>query len=113
MASGWHRKADTPAARARVTQYRSPEHRAKVKEYKALQADGLASCWRCGRWLGPGMEMHAGHDDHDRTVYRGPECGTCSRNTAARRGNRVSNANRRRQRERQIPPPRPQSRNWG
>ncbi len=111
MASGWHRKANTPAEQERRAQYRSPEHRAKVKEYKALQAAGIASCWRCGQWLAPGMEMHAGHDDYDRTVYRGPECGTCSRNTAARRGNRVSNANRKLARVVAWPAPRA-SRAW-
>ncbi len=90
--SGWHRKENTAAGRARSVQYRTPEHRAKVKEYKALQAAGRAYCWRCSRWLPPGTPMHAGHDDHDRTVYRGPECPGCNLKAAARKGARVKNA---------------------
>ncbi len=90
-ASGWHRKENTAAGRARAAQYRTPEHRAKVKEYKALREAGLASCWRCGRWIPPGAPMHAGHDDHDRTVYRGPECPPCNLKAAGRKGAIVKN----------------------
>lgn len=45
--------------------------RARVK--RDLVDPGLASCWRCGGWVNPAMPWDLGHDDHDRTVYRGPE----------------------------------------
>lgn len=64
--------------------YRTPEHRAKVAQYKRQQAAGKAHCWRCGRWLPPGAPLHAGHDDTG-TTYMGPECPPCNRSDAARR----------------------------
>ncbi|MBK6556280.1 MAG: hypothetical protein IPG16_03340 [Comamonadaceae bacterium] len=39
------------------------------------------TCWRCGDDIDP-EHWHLGHDDYDRTVYRGPECIPC--NTATR-----------------------------
>lgn len=90
--SGWHRKRlDTPAERARTAQYASPEHRAMVQAVKAAVAAGRAYCWRCGRHLPPGSKAHAGHDDHDRTRYRGPECPSCNLSAAARKGARKRN----------------------
>lgn len=92
--NGWHRKANTAAEQARRAQYASREHRDAVKAVKAQVAAGNAHCWRCGRYLPPGSKVHAGHDDHDRTVYRGPECAPCNLKAAARKGNRISNAKR-------------------
>jgi hypothetical protein len=94
LVSGWHRKANTAAEQARRAQYASAEHRAQVKAVKAQVAAGTAYCWRCGRYLPPGSKAHAGHDDNDRSVYRGAECPPCNLKNAARKGNRVSNAGR-------------------
>ncbi len=54
------------------------KERARVK--RDLVDPGIAYCWRCGGWINPalrdqyGREMwDLGHDDHDRSVYRGPE----------------------------------------
>lgn len=93
-ASGWHRRPRTAAEQARRAQYASPEHRAAVAQVKQLVASGRAHCWRCGRHLPPGSTAHAGHDDHNRTIYRGPECPPCNLKSAARKGNRISNAAR-------------------
>ena len=41
-------------------------------------------CWRCTRLIDPN-DWHLGHDDHDRNVYRGPECPACNQATAGRR----------------------------
>jgi hypothetical protein len=30
-------------------------------------------CWRCGGWVNPSIPWHLGHDDVDRSIYRGPE----------------------------------------
>jgi hypothetical protein len=45
--------------------------RARVK--RELVDPGLAYCWRCGGWIDPSQPWDLGHDDHDRTLYRGPE----------------------------------------
>lgn len=94
MASGWHRKANTAAERARTAQYHSAEHREQQRLAKAAVAAGTAVCWRCRRHIPPGNPVHAGHDDHDRTVYRGPECPPCNLRAAARKGAQVANAKR-------------------
>lgn len=41
-------------------------------------AKGGVCCWRCGGEIPPGSKWHLGHDDHDRTVYRGPEHALCN-----------------------------------
>lgn len=41
------------------------------------------TCWRCDDPIDP-EHWHLGHDDHDRDVYRGPECVTCNTATAGR-----------------------------
>lgn len=94
MKSGWHRKVDNAATRARVAQYRSPEHRAQRAAGQAQVDAGTASCWRCGLPILPGAKWHVGHDDNDRTLYRGPEHPSCNLKAAARRGNRITNARR-------------------
>jgi hypothetical protein len=48
---------------------------------------GEATCWRCGERILPGTPWDLGHDDHDRTQYRGPEHPRCNRSTKASRGN--------------------------
>jgi len=96
--SGWHRKVDTAAGRAREAQYRSRDHRRRRAEAKVEVEAGRACCWRCGRWLAPGSLWHLGHDDVDRSVYRGPECVSCNVKAAARKGNRIANARRKAQR---------------
>lgn len=92
MANGWHRKRDTPAVRAREAQYATPEHKAQRRAVQALRDAGHAHCWRCGKHIPPGATVHAGHDDHDRTVYRGPECPPCNLKAAASKGARIRNA---------------------
>ena len=46
--------------------------------------DGGFTCWRCLCWYPVGTPWDLGHDDHDRTQYRGPECRPCNRATASR-----------------------------
>lgn len=36
-------------------------------------ATGTINCWRCGQPITPTDEWHLGHDDHNRTITRGPE----------------------------------------
>lgn len=73
------------------------------------------TCWRCGQPIAVGQLLDLGHDDHDRTVYRGLEHRHCNRAAGATLGNR-----RRRWTRRGLTPPRlatpliqpPTSRRW-
>ena len=60
-------------------------HVKRRAEAKKQVDAGQANCWRCGRWLPPGEPFDLGHDDDDRTVYRGPECVPCNRSTSGRK----------------------------
>nr|WP_232491111.1 AAA family ATPase [Mycobacterium dioxanotrophicus] len=48
-------------------------HQALRRRYQDHVATGQATCWRCGRPIKPNQQWDLGHDDHDRTKYRGPE----------------------------------------
>lgn len=42
-------------------------------------------CWRCGEPITDPNDCHLGHDDHDRTITRGPEHGRrCNLSAAGR-----------------------------
>lgn len=65
-------------------------HRAERERWWPTVEAGLAQCWRCGQVIQPGEPWDLGHDDHDRTIYRGPEHrGRCNRRAAAVKGNRA------------------------
>jgi hypothetical protein len=61
-------------------------HKLLRKQWAPLVATGEVRCWRCREFIAPGEPWDLGHDDHDRTLYRGPECRKCNRSTAARNG---------------------------
>lgn len=65
------------------------DHRKLRADVKAQVDAGHAYCWRpnCRRWLDPAKPWHLGHDDYDRTIYRGPECVRCNTSHAAKLGN--------------------------
>lgn len=102
MASGWHRKTNDAAARARAASYRTPEYRAAEAAITEAVAVGVALCWRpdCRRPLPLGKDRlgrrlwHVGHDDDDRRIIRGGECASCNLRKAASQGARVANARR-------------------
>lgn len=50
------------------------QHQKLRAEYKQRMAKGEQfTCWRCGLLVDPSMPWDLGHDDHDRSIYRGPE----------------------------------------
>lgn len=49
-------------------------------------AAGAVKCWRCGELIAPDEPWDLGHDDNDRTKYRGPEHAfRCNRSAAGRK----------------------------
>jgi hypothetical protein len=59
-------------------------HQALRKEWAPLVDAGHAVCPRCRRPIIPGQAWDLGHDDHDRSIYTGPEHTSCNRATAGR-----------------------------
>lgn len=47
---------------------------------------GHVNCWRCKQPITPTSLWHLGHDDVDRTIYRGPEHVDCNCATSGRVG---------------------------
>ncbi len=64
------------------------EHRALRRQWAKVVAKGETHCWRCGVWLNPAEPWHLGHDDDDRSQYRGPECVPCNLVAGAIKGNK-------------------------
>jgi len=72
-----------------------PEHDRLRAELAPVVATGTVRCWRCGRLIAAGAPWHLGHDDVDRSVYRGPEHPRCNTSAAAKIGNRLRGLRRR------------------
>lgn len=60
-------------------------HRQLRKQIEPIVRSGRAICWRCGEPIAADADFDLGHDDLDRTRYRGPEHVACNRATAGRR----------------------------
>ena len=61
------------------------QHRALRGRLAITVASGRAVCWRCGLVILPGSSWDLGHDDHNRSIYRGPEHRRCNRSAAAKK----------------------------
>ena len=61
--------------------YGAAHDRLRADYQRRMDRGETFECWRCGDDIDP-ERWHLGHDDYDRTVYRGPECVPC--NTATR-----------------------------
>lgn len=55
------------------------------KRWATAVASGEAKCWRCGQPIKAEEPWDLGHDDDDRTQYRGPEHVACNRGAPGRR----------------------------
>lgn len=65
------------------------EHDKLRARWAQLVEGGTVTCWRCGNLIHPGTAWDLGHDDHDRTKYRGPEhANQCNRAAAGRASHR-------------------------
>jgi len=60
------------------------KHRKLRDQIKASVDAGQTTCWRCGIQIHKGEPWDLGHDDDDRTKYRGPEHQACNRSTRSR-----------------------------
>ena len=58
-------------------------HRKLRKQWELRVATGVIDCWRCGQRIGRGDDWDLGHDDADRSKYRGPEHIGCNRSAGA------------------------------
>jgi hypothetical protein len=78
------------------------KHKAERKRWEPQVNAGLVNCWRCGWLIAPGQPWDLGHDDYDRSVWRGPEhrhsrhCPAGgNRRAGAIKGNKMRGARRR------------------
>lgn len=53
-------------------------------QWAPIVATGTVRCWRCHQLITATDAWDLGHDDHDRSIYRGPEHVRCNRSTAGR-----------------------------
>lgn len=56
---------------------------------RRMDAGEQFSCWCCGRPIDPN-HWHLGHDDQDRSVYRGPERPECNLRAAGQAAHGIS-----------------------
>jgi len=79
-----HERANDKARGTRHERGYDAQHDAERARWAPLVATGNVKCWRCRLHIAPDAPWDLGHDDRDRTVYRGPEHEACNRATAGR-----------------------------
>ena len=69
-----------------VRGYDASHDRLRAHFQRRMDAGEAFTCWRpdCHKLIDP-KRWHLGHDDHDRSRYRGPECVACNTATRGRR----------------------------
>lgn len=64
--------------------YGADHRRGRARWVGRLRSGDIVRCWRCGERILTVEDLHYGHDDHDRTVHRGPEHGLCNLSAAGK-----------------------------
>lgn len=59
-------------------------HQAIRRAWLPRVATGTVNCARCHKPITPTEPWDLGHDDHNRTIYTGPEHRACNRATQAK-----------------------------
>jgi hypothetical protein len=80
--------------RRRLTQGYGYEHRQLRKAVAVKVAAGNVECWRCHCLISPFEKWELGHDDWNRSLYRGPEHRTCNRRAAGQKTQLLKKARR-------------------
>lgn len=79
-----HARAKDRARGTKQERGYGPEHDALRADYQRRMNRGeVFDCWRCDDEIDP-EHWHLGHDDLDRSKYRGPECVPCNTATSGR-----------------------------
>ena len=79
-----HARAKDRARGTRQARGYDADHDRLRASYQArMDAGEVFQCWRCGGTIDR-LRWHLGHDDHDRSKYRGPECVPCNTATSGR-----------------------------
>ena len=63
--------------------YGATHDRLRAAYQRRMDAGEHFTCWRCPRPVDP-TNWRLGHDDLDRSKYRGPECTPCNQATSGR-----------------------------
>lgn len=81
-----HRREAERARGSREQRGYDHAHRSLRKAFIPEHQAGTLICWRCREIIRPDEAFDLGHDDEDRTIYRGPEhANRCNRSAAGRK----------------------------
>jgi len=81
-----HRREADKARGSREARGYDHAHRSLRKAFIPEHRAGTLICWRCREVIEPNEPFDLGHDDNDRTIYRGPEHrNRCNRAAAGRK----------------------------
>jgi hypothetical protein len=76
-----HRREKDKARGTRQARGYDHRHEKKRSHWAPKVATGKVNCWRCNKRISPLEPWDLGHDDTDRTIWRGPEHVACNRAT--------------------------------
>lgn len=86
-----HTRARDKARGSRQERGYDAAHYREAAAWRTKVAAGMTvTCWRCGDPITDPNDCHLGHDDHDRSITRGPEHGRKCNLSAAGRASHIS-----------------------
>lgn len=68
-----HRREHERARGSRHERGYGSDHDRERARWAPIVATGNVKCWRCGDYIGSSAAWDLGHDETDRSKYRGPE----------------------------------------